>query len=214
MWQSKAIAVAALSALAVSTPALAGGGRHLDDEYYVSADVVRVEPVVRIVQVASPREVCWKEKVRHVSHPRWHRHRHHHRRNHHSPLPMIVGGVVGGVVGNQIGKGGGRDALTIAGTLIGAAVGHSVQHAPRHHHRPRHSYTTVERRCEVQTDYYDEERIDGYDVTYRYQGRHFTTRMDHDPGDRIRLRVQVEPTVEYERVTRVEEAYLSRRSQM
>lgn len=210
MWQSKAIAVAALIALAVSTPALAGGGRYLDDEFYVDAEVVQVEPVVRIVQVARPREVCWNEKVRHVSHPRWRRH--HYRRNHDSPLPIIVGGVVGGVVGNQIGKGGGRDALTIAGTIIGATVGHSIQHAPRQHHRPRRSYTTVERQCGIQTEYYDEERIDGYDVTYRYRGRLFTTRMGHDPGDRIRLRVQVEPTDEYERVTPAEYAYSSRRS--
>lgn len=201
MWQSKAMAVIALSSLAISTQALADGDRLFDDGYYVNAKVVRVVPIVRMVQVATPREVCWNEKVRHVEHHRWRR------RN--PALPMIVGGVVGGVVGNQIGKRGGRAALTIAGTLIGAAVGHRVHNAPHHHHRPARSYTTVEPRCEIQTDYHNEERIDGYRVTYRYHGRHFTTRTDHDPGRRVRVRVQVEPTVDYERVTRTGHEYRS-----
>lgn len=194
MWQSKAMTVIALSALAISTQALAGDGRYGEDGYYVNAKVVRVEPIVQMVQVAAPREVCWKERVRHV--------RHHRRRHDQSALPVIVGGVVGGVVGNQIGKRGNRDALTIAGTLIGAAVGHGVGNATHHHHRPARRYHTIEHRCEIQTEYHTEERIDGYNVTYRYHGHHFTTRTDHDPGKRIRVRVQVEPTVEYERVTR------------
>jgi uncharacterized protein YcfJ len=33
----------------------------------------------------------------------------------------------------------------------------------------------------------------GYDVTYSYGGRSYTSMMDRDPGDRVRLRVSVEP---------------------
>jgi uncharacterized protein YcfJ len=36
--------------------------------------------------------------------------------------------------------------------------------------------------------------LDGYDVTYRYQNRDFTTRLAYDPGDRIQVRVDVAPT--------------------
>ena len=36
--------------------------------------------------------------------------------------------------------------------------------------------------------------VDGYEVTYRYQNRDFTTRLAYDPGDRIQVRVDVEPT--------------------
>ena len=35
--------------------------------------------------------------------------------------------------------------------------------------------------------------LDGYDVTYRYQNRDFTTRLAYNPGDRIQVRVDVEP---------------------
>jgi uncharacterized protein YcfJ len=35
----------------------------------------------------------------------------------------------------------------------------------------------------------------GYDVTYRYGGRMHTTHMDHDPGDRLRVRVNYDYTI-------------------
>ena len=38
-----------------------------------------------------------------------------------------------------------------------------------------------------------EERIDGYDVTYRYHGRLHHTRMPYDPGKRVRVRTDVSP---------------------
>jgi len=36
---------------------------------------------------------------------------------------------------------------------------------------------------------HDEERIDGYRVTYLYRGREYTTVMSYNPGERIRIRV-------------------------
>ena len=38
-----------------------------------------------------------------------------------------------------------------------------------------------------------EQRTNGYDVTYDYRGHTYTTVMPRDPGNRIRLRVSVEP---------------------
>lgn len=32
-----------------------------------------------------------------------------------------------------------------------------------------------------------------YDVAYEYNGRRYTRRMDHHPGDRVRVRVDVTP---------------------
>lgn len=37
------------------------------------------------------------------------------------------------------------------------------------------------------------ERIDGYDVTYEYAGREYVTQLPYDPGERIRVRVDVTP---------------------
>jgi uncharacterized protein YcfJ len=33
----------------------------------------------------------------------------------------------------------------------------------------------------------------GYEVTYDYRGRNYTTMMSYDPGERIKLHVSVEP---------------------
>jgi uncharacterized protein YcfJ len=38
-----------------------------------------------------------------------------------------------------------------------------------------------------------EERTNGYDVTYDYRGRTYNIVMPYDPGQRVRLRVQVDP---------------------
>lgn len=174
--------VAAAIALSSAQVASADSG----GSYFVNARVVDVAPIVRHVEVERPREVCWKEQVTH----RTYEPRHHGQR---SPVPTLVGGLIGGVVGNQVGRRGHhRDALTVAGTLLGAAIGHGGWNEP-HEERPRHRYTTTERRCETRIEYQTVERIDGYDVTYLYHGQRLHTRTDYEPGDRIRVRVDVTP---------------------
>jgi uncharacterized protein YcfJ len=54
------------------------------------------------------------------------------------------------------------------------------------------SYRTEEV-CETVYETTEELTLDGYDVTYRYAGQTHTTRMDHDPGSHVRVRVQVTP---------------------
>lgn len=153
------------------------------DSYYVWAKVVRVEPIVRVVRVSTPNRVCWNETVRHV---------HHGRAREPSATPMVVGGIIGGVLGNRIVDGRGRGAATVAGALLGASVGNDYART-QHRAAPSRTYYTTERRCEVEEVVREEERIDGYRVTYKYKGRRFVTRSPVDPGDRIRVRVQVEP---------------------
>ena len=38
-------------------------------------------------------------------------------------------------------------------------------------------------------------RTVGYHVTYEYNGRHYTTQLPYDPGDRMRVRVAVAPAL-------------------
>ena len=114
---------------------------------------------------------------------------------------MILGSIIGAAVGNQIGSGDGRRAATVAGAIIGSAVGHDA--AARRDARQSTDYRdayydnrgreySVER-CE--TRYRDdwEERIDGYRVTYEYNGVRQVTRLPYDPGDRLRVQVNVRP---------------------
>lgn len=180
------VALAVGIAAALSTATAGAGGRWDDDDYYVYARVTDVQPIVRTVRVATPRKLCREVEVRHVDHDRGRRDR--------SFTPTVVGTIVGGVIGNQFGRGRGKDAATVAGALLGASVG-SDYARERAYERGggSHVYYTTEERCEIEHVYHEEERIEGYRVSYRYQGRDFVTRTDTDPGDRIRVRVQVEP---------------------
>jgi len=49
-------------------PAAAGG-----QSWYADAEVVRVEPIIQIVQVSAPRETCWNEQLAHRRYPRGNR---------------------------------------------------------------------------------------------------------------------------------------------
>jgi len=143
---------------------------------YVYGDVLAATPVYRSVQVPNNRRVCWNENVVHV-------------RRGSARGDTILGTVIGGLVGTQFGKGGGRVAATAAGAVIGGSIANDYSH--RHNRAER--YTTVEERCETRHEYTHEERLSGYDVRYRYNGQVYTTRMQRDPGDQIRLRVSVTP---------------------
>ncbi|MGH8135354.1 MAG: glycine zipper 2TM domain-containing protein [Steroidobacteraceae bacterium] len=147
---------------------------------YDYARVVNVEALRRRVRISEPVRECWDEVVYDSDGPFSSRH----------VGSTLLGGLIGGVVGNQIGSGRGRDAARIAGAVIGGAIGNNVSH------QRQRGYDGTERlveRCE--TRYRDswDERIDGYRVTYEYAGRQYTTRMPYDPGDRMRIRVDVTP---------------------
>ncbi len=159
-----------------------GHDQYHDSPYMDYAKVVDVEPLVRVVRISEPRRECWDEEVT--------RYRRQTSRRSGSYTPLVVGGLVGGVVGNQFSKGKRRDALTVAGALLGASVGRDIY---RRHRSVETPYVTTEHRCRVIDEYHEEERVEGYRVTYRYKGKTFVRRMDHDPGRRIRIRVAVTP---------------------
>ncbi len=175
---------------------LVGAADHRRDEsnaYYDYAKVTRVAPITRIVRISTPQEVCWNERVRTVSDGGWNNGRH---RGHKTFTPTVLGGLLGGVVGNQFGSGRGNTAMTVAGALLGASIGHDAaarSHRAVRQHRPATVSYTTERHCEIEQVYHEEERIDGYSVSYRFRGREYVTRSDTHPGDRIRVRVEVDP---------------------
>ena len=158
--------------------------RRYDDRYdggYDYARVVDVQPLVTRVRVSSPQRECWDEtRIDDRGHggPRS------------SAGGAILGAVIGGVIGSQVGSGRGRDAATAAGAVIGAGIGH--RQAQRNAHAPPPREYTVQR-CDTRYSDHWEERIDGYKVTYVYNGRRQVTELPYKPGDRIRVRVDVSP---------------------
>lgn len=153
---------------------------------YDYARVLDVEPIVRFVTVETPVRECWNEAREYAV-----------ERRPNTAGGTLIGALIGGVVGHQFGSGRGNDAATVAGTLIGAAVGSDVSRR-KAYARGEYGQTVYSRpvrRCETSYQTQQEERIDGYRVTYRYHGQKYATRMPYDPGDRIRVRVDVRPTV-------------------
>ena len=149
---------------------------------YDKARVVRVEPIVRTVRVSTPHQECYQEEVRR---PAYVEHRP-------SDGAAVVGGIIGGIIGHKIGKG--RSGATIAGTLVGASLGkNSAQHKD---HTDYYEDVSYENHCTTNVSYHTEERIEGYDVTYKYKGERFTTRMPYDPGKFMRVAIKVSPIVE------------------
>ena len=161
--------------LAVAAPVLAGGHA----PRYDYARVTQVEPITRVVQVSQPRQECWEEEVVHRDEGRGR-----------SGAGTVLGGLIGGAVGSRFGGGDGKVAAAVAGSVLGAAIGNSYE---RRHAREPREYVSTETRCRTIDDYYTEERTIGYRVHYRYHGEDYVTRMDRDPGRRIRVRVSVSP---------------------
>lgn len=170
--QRRAMVAAAAILGAAALPAYA-------DSFTQWAPVVSVTPIY--THVSEPQQQCWIERVttneyvdaRGV------------------PLGTIVGGITGGVIGNQVGSGHGRDAATVAGAVTGAAIGNAID-------RERAGITVAPVTRDVErcrTVDVGSDVVQGYDVTYRYQNREFTTRMAYDPGSRVQVRVDVAPTV-------------------
>lgn len=186
----KALKATTLSAVAAAFTLSAGAANAGDYAFgraaasqgsYDYAQVLSVEPIVRYVTVQTPVRECWEEQREYTV-----------SRRAGSPGGTLVGAIIGGVVGNQFGSGRGRDAATVAGTLIGAAVGSDVSRRNADGLTTRHS-RPVER-CATRYQNHEEERIDGYNVVYRYNGQKYATRMPYDPGERLRVRVDVRPS--------------------
>jgi uncharacterized protein YcfJ len=163
-------------------PSLAVAGTSID-----RALVVEVEPVYRSYDYSVPVEQC-----RLVDLPV---HVEHHDSHYRSFTGPIVGAIIGGAIGNALGH---NKTNKKVGTAVGAILGGSIgRDMSGRYHRDRYHPRTVSYQTEqvCETVYETEERLelDGYDVTYRYAGQTHTTRMEHDPGKYLKVRVNVTP---------------------
>lgn len=179
------------------------------------AQVIHVQPNYREISVQRPQRECWTEHREHRTTyegqgVRGYGQGRSQRR--HSTGNAVVGGLIGGAIGRELGRHSGsrstRLGATIAGAVIGSAIAnesprrdrrrrqdrrHRQQHQ-RDYHRHQPTVSTPVKRCETRQVSHLERRIDGYTVTYRYQGQTFTTRMPRDPGNRLRVDVRVQPS--------------------
>lgn len=177
--------IAIFAAILIVSPARAGHGDS-SDSYIDKAKVITAIPIYSTVRVSTPRRECREVPV--TTYDR------HSGKQYKSVTPIIVGSVIGAAVGNQFGRGTGKTVGTIAGGVLGGSVARDIQH--RYGNRGQgvvHQKTYTTTQCETIEEFHDEERIDGYQVKYRYNGRVYQTRTDTDPGKRIPVRVSVRP---------------------
>ena len=155
------------------------GERGRDGRGIAQAEVIRSVPQYETVRVEVPHQVCSERDV-----PR--------RRGEYSATGPVLGAVVGGAIGIAVGHGKTNKRVgAVVGALLGGAVGHDISR--RGQDRDGDYDYESRRECRVDTEYEEEDRLTGYEVTYRYAGETYTTFMDRDPGRRIRVRVAVTP---------------------
>ena len=131
------------------------------------AEVLKVTPVTKTIR--TPRQECHDEQVTRQAPVK----------DEHQVLGTIAGAVIGGVVGHQIGGGSGRDIATVAGAAGGGYAGNRIQK----NLQDKDTVTSTEQKCT--TVYDSSEKITGYHVRYRLDGKEASVQMDHDPGPRI-----------------------------
>ena len=141
--------------------------------------VVRVQP--RVEQIRAPRQECRTDYVQVPA------------QQERGQGGSIVGGIAGALLGSQVGSGNGKVAAAAAGAIAGAMVGDRVENNNRH--AAGGVQEQAVRQC--RTVEAVETRTNGYDVTYEYRGQTYTSLMSRDPGNRVRLRVSVEPLDSY-----------------
>ena len=117
-------------------------------------------------------------------------------------VATIAGGGVGAVLGSKIGGGSGTYAAAAVGSMLGGMAGRGIYDQNQ---RNRYVRGGTVRVCDPQPvrDGYSGNYSNGYasdygnatayDVTYEYNGRRYTRRMSYNPGDRLRVRVDVSP---------------------
>jgi uncharacterized protein YcfJ len=137
-----------------------------DDGY---AQVVSVVPVSQ--DVSTPQQVCHDVVVSHTVPPK----------DHHQIAGTVIGAVTGGLLGHMIGGGKGNALATAAGAIGGGYAGKKIEESHQH----ENVQSEVVHRCSTVAN--TSSNIVGYDVTYVYNGVTRTTRMDHDPGNRVKV---------------------------
>lgn len=167
-----------MKAIKISTALMLTGAFALpamaDDTYYDTARVVSVAPQTE--RVNSPRQECHTEYIRDS-----------YNSGSRDIGGAIIGGIAGGLIGSQIGKGNGRVAGAAVGAATGALVGDRIDNSDN---RSGYSTRPVER-CVSVDNWQTVTR--NYLVTYRYNGRVYTTVMPNDPGDTLRVRIALAP---------------------
>lgn len=119
-------------------------------------------------------------------------------------IATVVGGIAGAVLGSKVGGGTGAYAATAIGSMVGGMAGRQVYDRTQANRNVRPGVVTVCDPEPVNSGYAggygaggysraSNGQANAYDVTYEYNGRRYTRRMNYHPGERVQVRVEVAP---------------------
>ena len=129
------------------------------------ARVLNVKPIYGVREVNIPMEVCEPVQVERQST---------------NTAGTVLGAIAGAAIGNQFGKGSGKDVATVVGGVVGAQIGG----------QGGRTETITENRCRtVNRTYREQDRLQGFDVSYEFMNRRSTTRMNSHPGQTVRINI-------------------------
>lgn len=104
-----------------------------------------------------------------------------------SHTPELLGAILGGAIGKEF------DDSSDAGALIGGLLGASIASDMEKKNAKNKGSSRTEIQCATVNREVEVRRVDGYDVTYEYDGNLFTYKMNYYPGTTIPVRVFVLP---------------------
>jgi uncharacterized protein YcfJ len=119
--------------------------------------------------VVTPREQCADVQVKKQAPVK----------DEHRIAGTAIGAVAGGLIGSQIGGGKGKTLATVGGVAAGGYAGNQVQK----NMQQKDVVTTTERQCK--TVHEKSQKLVGYNVTYRLDGKEGTVRTSFKPGDTL-----------------------------
>ena len=128
------------------------------------AEVIAVKEVTGTV--VTPREHCEDVQIQHQAPVKDER----------RIAGTVVGGLAGGLLGSAVGGGKGKTLATVAGAAAGGYAGNQVQK----NMQQKDVVTTSEHRCKTLNE--KSQKVVGYNVTYRLDGRDGTARTTFKPG--------------------------------
>ena len=131
------------------------------------AEVVAANEVFETV--VTPREQCNDVQVQHQAPVK----------DQNRIAGTAIGAVAGGLLGSTIGGGKGKTLATVGGAAAGGYAGNQVQKGMQE----KDVTTTTERRCKTVQD--KSQKLVGYDVTYRLDGKQDVVRTSFKPGNQI-----------------------------
>ena len=169
----KIVSVALTSALAVCLAPAMAGAQDIPSKQ-VEVQVVSVTDNYSEVTRFIPEEKCYKVAVSDG------------RGDTSSATPELLGALIGGAIGNELRK---SDTSQIAGALLGASIASDLEKK----NARNKAGTRTEVRCEIVEREVTSTELDGYRVTFEYEGQLYSSLVNSRPGSRMDVNLYIIP---------------------